>query len=247
MPTFSVAGASLAHPYSVSTSRSSNRTCGTTASGFRTRHHAFAHGKLRVSNPFALACSAARSFWIFSGGCRLMPLSWSLAPSCARLEPWLLPSAGITRLQRYYGPIRHPTRASLSLTGFRLVVTRHHRWGFPCCTDLLVHACPRQYPGGIPGSPVAHSPRDGSLPRYRGGSAPALNFSRPARRSLVLRPTCSLSRFYDPFPSEAPADSLPPLPLRLLPAGATPCRAGFSPAEDQHLSRRTRYPSLWFK
>ena len=33
---------------SVSTSRSSNRTCGFPASGFRTGHHAFAHGKLRV-------------------------------------------------------------------------------------------------------------------------------------------------------------------------------------------------------
>ena len=33
---------------SVSTSRSSNRTCGFPASGFRTRTHAFAHGKLRL-------------------------------------------------------------------------------------------------------------------------------------------------------------------------------------------------------
>src|SRR5215469_12572343 len=37
LPTLSVAGASLAVPCSVSTSRSSNRTCGTTASGSRRR------------------------------------------------------------------------------------------------------------------------------------------------------------------------------------------------------------------
>ena len=28
--------------------------------------------------------------------------------------------------------------------------------------------------------------------------------------------------------------------LRLLPAGATPCRVGFAPTEDRHLSRRTK-------
>ena len=48
LPTLSVAGASVAPPCSVSTSRSSNRTCGSPASGFRTRAHAFAHGKLRL-------------------------------------------------------------------------------------------------------------------------------------------------------------------------------------------------------
>ncbi len=48
MPTLSVAGASLASSCPVSTLRSSNRTCGTTASGFRTRTHAFAHGKLCI-------------------------------------------------------------------------------------------------------------------------------------------------------------------------------------------------------
>ena len=37
---------------SVSSRRSSNRTCGFPASGSRTRHHAFAHGRLcvRISN-----------------------------------------------------------------------------------------------------------------------------------------------------------------------------------------------------
>ena len=49
LPVLSGAGVSLADPYSVSTSRSSNRTCGFPASGFRTRTHACAHGKLRVS------------------------------------------------------------------------------------------------------------------------------------------------------------------------------------------------------
>ncbi len=47
-PPLSSGGASIAAPRSVSTSRSSNRTCGFTASGSRTRSHAFAHGRLCV-------------------------------------------------------------------------------------------------------------------------------------------------------------------------------------------------------
>jgi hypothetical protein len=47
LPALSGAGASLAAPCSVSTPRSSNRTCGFPASGFRSSTHAFAHGKLR--------------------------------------------------------------------------------------------------------------------------------------------------------------------------------------------------------
>jgi hypothetical protein len=43
-----------------------------------------------------------------------------------------LPSTGVTRLQRYYEPVRHPRRPGLSLAGVQLGVTSH-RWGFPCC------------------------------------------------------------------------------------------------------------------
>ena len=46
-PALSSAGASLAGPYSVSTSRSSNRTCRFPASGSRRKRHEFAHEKLR--------------------------------------------------------------------------------------------------------------------------------------------------------------------------------------------------------
>ncbi len=57
------------------------------------------------------------------------------------------------------------------------------------------------------------------LPQVRGGSAPASWISRLAQRSLTLRPTRLQSRFDDPLPSEAPAASLPPPLLRLLPGG----------------------------
>ena len=41
------------------------------------------------------------------------------------LELRSLPSTGVTRLPRYYEPLRHPRAASLSLRGFRLVIADH--------------------------------------------------------------------------------------------------------------------------
>src|SRR5882724_11246492 len=52
---------------------------------------------------------------------------------------------------------------------------------------------------------------------------------------LALRPACSRSRPRRPFPSKASTVLLPPLPLRLLPAGATSCRVGIAPTEDLRL------------
>ncbi len=79
-------------------------------------------------------------------------------------------------------------------------------------------------------------PTDGGLPRPISGSAPTLNFSRTAQRSLALRPACSLDRHAahlsrrlrrfcclhrrsDSYRLERPT-----------------CRAGIAPAEDPHLS-----------
>ena len=62
-----------------------------------------------------------------------MPISWMSVTYDADLELRPLPSTGVTRLRRYYGPLRHPKRPSLSLAGVRLRVTRPHRMGFPCC------------------------------------------------------------------------------------------------------------------
>ena len=59
-PTLSVVGVSPTIPYSVSTSRSSNRTCGWPASGFRTRTHALAQIVTR-KRPNHLVLSSRRS------------------------------------------------------------------------------------------------------------------------------------------------------------------------------------------
>jgi hypothetical protein len=76
------------------------------------------------------------------------PVSGTLATYCVVLELRPLRSAGITRLLRYYEPLRHPTRPSLSLTGVSLAVTRRHRWGFPRLPRFSLQACHRHYPGG---------------------------------------------------------------------------------------------------
>jgi len=70
LPTLSSVGASLARHASVSTSRSSNRTCGFPASGSRRKCHDVAHGKLlvrllRQTRP-STSCRVA-------GGNRLLP------------------------------------------------------------------------------------------------------------------------------------------------------------------------------
>src|SRR6267154_277760 len=74
------------------------------------------------------------------------PISRSFPTYCACLELRSLPSTGITRLQRYYEPLRHPRAPSLSLTGFRLVIA-DHTLGFPVFRALSLCTCCRQYPG----------------------------------------------------------------------------------------------------
>ena len=87
------------------------------------------------------------------------------------------------------------------------------------------------------GARVVRFPADGSLPRETGGSASALSVSRPARRSLALRPAWSLSHPRRPFLSKCfRRCRYLHHPLRLLPAGTTVSRAGFAPAGGWCLS-----------
>jgi hypothetical protein len=110
-----------------------------------------------------------------------------------------LPSTGVTRLPRYYEPVRHPRRPGLSLAGIRLAVTRRHRWGFPCSVFLLCLRAVALTPVGPLGAYIVRYPSDIGLPQSATGSAPTLGFSRFAQRSLTLRPTDSQSRLSDPL------------------------------------------------
>ena len=106
-PTLSVVGALIASPCSVSTSRSSNRTCGFPASGFRTRTHAF-------------ACNVSCSFRTLVELVGSRQSHSSLSTSYVDLELRPLCSTSITWRHHYYGPLRHLVRPSLLLTEFSL-------------------------------------------------------------------------------------------------------------------------------
>ena len=71
----------------------------------------------------------------------------SLPPCCTLLEPRPLPSAGVTRLLRYYGPLRHPAGPGWSsrIPGWRVRATVG---ASRVAAVSLLHACRRQYPGG---------------------------------------------------------------------------------------------------
>jgi len=118
----------------------------------------------------------------------------AVATSDVYSELGLLSSTGITRRHRYYEPLRHPLRPGLSLAGVRLEVTRLHRWGFPCCIGSPCTVMPSSLPRRNCWTKSFVRSSNGGLPRYTARSASALSFSRPAQRSLTLRPDCSLSR-----------------------------------------------------
>ena len=93
------------------------------------------------------------------------PISMSFTTYCVCLELRSLPSTGITRLQRYYEPLRHPKAPGLSLTGFRLVLA-DHALGLPVLRALSLCTCCRHYPGAAAGrtASLIHPSRI-SLPR----------------------------------------------------------------------------------
>src|SRR5215468_9987655 len=93
------------------------------------------------------------------------PISRSLTTSCVCLELRPLPSPGITRLQRYCGPLRHPSAPGLSLTGVRLIIP-DHATGLPVLRALSLCTCRRHYPGAADGrTPRSYSSIRISLPR----------------------------------------------------------------------------------
>ena len=122
------------------------------------------------------------------------PFSLSVVASCVRLQLRPLPSIGVTRLRRYYEPLRHPSQPSLSLASCQLIHSAITAGTSRVAHGpLCLHAVANTPAGRMKFVRSYHSIRFG-LPRNRGGSAPALVFSRPAPRLLTLRPACSPSR-----------------------------------------------------
>src|SRR5467141_5218364 len=93
------------------------------------------------------------------------PISRSFTTYCVCLELRSLPSTGVTRLPRYYEPLRHPRAPGLSLAGFRLIIA-DHALGLPVFRALSLCTCCRHYPGAASGRTASlTSPSRISLPR----------------------------------------------------------------------------------
>src|SRR3954452_7058352 len=119
------------------------------------------------------------------------PISRFLTTSCVCLELRPLPSPGITRLQRYYGPLRHPKAPGLSLTGVRLIIP-DHALGLPVLRALSLCTCCRHYPGAAAGRSLRSChPTVSAFPDSTFGSACTSSFSRLAQCLLTLRPAHS--------------------------------------------------------
>src|SRR6266851_5667719 len=76
------------------------------------------------------------------------PISPAVATADVDLEQRSLPSPGITRLPRYYEPLRLPKRPGLSLADVPLGHAPT-AGGLPCCVASPLQTCRRHYPGGI--------------------------------------------------------------------------------------------------
>jgi len=103
-----------------------------------------------------------------------LPNLLSLTTCCVSPEPRPLPSTGITRLQWYYGPLRHPKAPGPSLAGVRLALV-DHAVGLPVLRALPLCTCRRHYPGAVTGRFVCSLPQSCQpSPQWQAG--------RPARR-----------------------------------------------------------------
>ena len=118
-----------------------------------------------------------------------LPIPSSRALSCVTLEPRPLRSTGVTRLHRYYGPIRHLARPGLLLAEFRLRVTHPHRRGFPCCLSFPLSCMPPPLPRWDRSGAVAHLAQPTSaFPVSQAGRLPHY----PFRGLLGVHSRCGL-------------------------------------------------------
>ena len=122
----------------------------------------------------------------------------SLAASCVVLELRSLRSAGVTRLQRYYEPLRHPAARPVPHgrpVGGHAATTS----GLPVLRCVPVDTCRRHYPGGTTGC-VCRSPSPAAaFPAYQPGRLPHQSF-RGLHRTFTRVTACIFAgSLSDPF------------------------------------------------
>ena len=170
----------------------------------------------------------------------LSPISLSVVASCVRLQLKPLPSTGVTRLLRYYEPLRHPSPPGRSLTSCQLI-----RTAITAGTSRVAY-------GPLCLHAVANTPA-GRMEFIRSYSSISLRPSpKPGRvgSCISLFEACSAFTHVTACTlAKSPSDSLH---QRLQQSRWLHCcsdcyrvertssRAGLSPAMDHHRSRRTR-------
>ena len=146
-------------------------------------------------------------------------ISASLATYCVRLELRPLPSTGVTRLQRYYEPLRHLRAPGLSVTGVRLVVP-DHALRLPVLPALSLCTCCRHYPGAATGGITSlFHPVISAFPGMAAGSARASSFSRLVCFSQCSRLLCEPMVFSAAFGNSEEAGVEGPFEASALPRG----------------------------
>jgi hypothetical protein len=157
------------------------------------------------------------------------PISMFLTTSCVCLELRSFPSTGVTRLQRYYEPLRHPKAPGLSLAGVRLVIPAPRLGASRVACAFLVcmlSLLPRRsdWECSLLGSPAVSV-----FPERVIGSTCATTFSRIAQRSHYIT-ACTLAespyvtRYTRGFSHFVTSMTAP------VTSGWSGCRAGFAPA-----------------
>ena len=173
------------------------------------------------------------------------PISRSLTTSRVGLELRPLPSTGITRLLRYYGPLRHPSAPSLSLAGVRLIIPDPH-WGFPCCARCpCVHAAATT-PVQPQGVFLAHlTPPCQPSPKGRRVGLHIVLFEACSAFTRVAACTLARSPIRDPL-SEGFSHFVTSMTAPVA-SGWSGCRVGLAPTEKRRLitahTRRRRSPT----
>ena len=198
-PPLSSGGASIASPCPVSTSRSSNRTCGFPASGSPT-NVAFRHTPPTMSRQLHLKAklvpgSPGLSLEVI--GLRHSPIRCSLPKRVRSQAPFLRRHYPASLVLRACPPPQTARPVPHGVSGWCLTTTAG---ASRVASDLPLYTCRRQYPRRDRWVRALLSfSNGGGLPRLTIGSAPALQFSRLAQRSLRVT-ACILA--------ESPCDPL---------------------------------------
>ncbi len=258
MPALSVAGASRATPCSVSTPPLIEPDGRVSRIRLSEKAHAFAYGTLPVRRKRR---QAIPSLWRATPSATSEPLCGGLAlrrevlgsspislgPSSLRafafnqgpFPPPALPGfVGTTGLSATPVTPACPSRAS----GWKS--SRCSRWlGLPVLSEVScrLHAAAYTPAGTRAARSLVPPPALAAFPGNGSGRLLRYQFRGLIGCSLALRPARSRAAPRATFASKAPTASLPPPPLRLLPAGATQLPGGsHNPLKTSSFSRRTQ-------